>query len=90
MSPDGRFVAAGDRAGTLWVWRDGEPRPRARLRDHGERLAALAFAADGDALLSGGWDGAVRRRSLAPLDADRATVAAAAEAAWRLPLDQVW
>ncbi len=90
VSPDGRFVAAGDRAGTLWVWRDGDPRPRARMQDHAERLAALTFAPDGDLLLTGGWDGAVRLRRLAPLHADRAALATQTEAAWRLTLDEVW
>ncbi len=78
-SADGRWVAAGARDGDVYLWRTGEPEPRARFSDHSERVPALAFAADSRWLVTGSWDRSLRVRDLAiveaPADALRETIA---------------
>jgi WD40 repeat protein len=59
-SPDGRFVAAGDRGGKVTLWHAGTAAGHAVCRGHVEHVFALAFTPSGRTLLSGGADGTVR------------------------------
>jgi hypothetical protein len=82
VSAGGDAVAAGLLDGSAALLRSGDGGIVGRLRWHQERVAAVAFAAGAQELATAGWDGQVRRWSLAaPPDA------AAVEAAWGLTLD---
>jgi WD40 repeat protein len=83
-----RFVAAGDGDGTTWIWRQADGRLLARIRDHRERVTGLAFDGAGR-LWTGSWDGTVRVRSLAALEAPVAELRARIDAAWALSLERV-
>ena len=84
MSPRGDAVAAGLLDGSAAVLRAADGAILGRLRWHEERVAAVAFADGGDELATAGWDGQVRRWSLAP-PPDAAMI----EAAWGLSLEAV-
>jgi WD40 repeat protein len=62
---DGSLVAAGLRDGSILVWRVGAPQPLARMFGHQSRVSSVDFV--GDALVSAGWDGNVRRWAIAPM-----------------------
>ncbi|KKD03738.1 protein kinase domain-containing protein [Streptomyces sp. WM6386] len=59
LSPDGRWVAAGDPDGTVLVGDIRTGRPAHRLTGHAERVEALAFSPDGGLLATASADGAV-------------------------------
>jgi WD40 repeat protein len=59
-SPDGRYVAAGDRGGKVTLWRAGTTTGHAVCRGHTGHVFALAFTPSGRTLFSGGADGTVR------------------------------
>ena len=63
-SDDGAWVAVGHRDGLVRIF-DAELTEVARFRGHTQRVAAVAW--DGDGLVSGSWDGTVRRWSVALL-----------------------
>lgn len=69
VSPDGRWVAAGARDGSVTLWEDGVARPRAHFADHGERVPALLFSNDSRLLITGSWDRSLRVRELAAIGA---------------------
>jgi WD40 repeat protein len=57
FSPDGAYVAAAGADKTVRVYAvDGSEPPRI-LRGHADTVGAVAFTADGDRLVSGGFDG---------------------------------
>lgn len=79
-----RWVAAGDRDGTVWLWRTGVARPHAVFRDHQGRVPALALDPMGKWLAAGDWSG---RLSFFDLSEDAGDQRGIAEAAWGLTLD---
>ncbi len=64
VSPDGRWVAAGTRGGTVRLFAVPGLECRWERAAHGEKVTALAFAPDGQSLWSGGFDGSLLRWSL--------------------------
>ncbi|HZN40208.1 MAG TPA: c-type cytochrome domain-containing protein [Planctomycetota bacterium] len=60
FAPDGRWVAAGDRAGTVQVWEINGGRVFQTLQGHQGAVHALAFDRSGASLLTAGADGTVR------------------------------
>jgi len=60
ISPDGRIVAAGSRAGKIHVWDIAAQRHLLRIDAHDQAVAQLKFLDDGE-LLSIGWDGRIKR-----------------------------
>jgi len=60
LSPDGQWVAVGDRSGYLRVWNTRTHALAVSLPAHQERIAALTFNDDGSLLASGGWDDRIR------------------------------
>lgn len=78
VSADGRWIAAGGRDGSVYLWSEGEPLPRARFSDHDERVPALEFSRDSRWLFSGSWDRTLRVRDLAivesPIEGVRALI----------------
>ncbi|HRE90323.1 MAG TPA: WD40 repeat domain-containing protein, partial [Myxococcota bacterium] len=87
-SPSGRYLAGGARDGSTWLWERQSGELRARLRDHEQRVSALAFAGE-SLLLTGSWDWSVRVRSLAPLLVSGPQWVERIEARWGLSLDDV-
>jgi len=86
-SADDRWVAAGARRGAVYLWDVASRRLAAVLREHDERVAALAFDTRGRWLVSGGWDATVRFAELARLDATPEALAAELWATWDLAYD---
>jgi WD40 repeat protein/DNA-binding SARP family transcriptional activator len=80
-SLDGRYLAAGDGDGAVFVWRLVDFQPHLAARGHGQGVGALAFSPDGSVLASGGYDGKVclwatdTGDSLARLEAHTDTIA---------------
>ncbi|MFO0874523.1 MAG: protein kinase [Phycisphaerales bacterium] len=68
VSRDGRFFATGCGDMRVRVWRSDDGSPVRELGGHEEQPHVLAFAGDGDTLWSGGWDGTLRRWSIASRD----------------------
>ncbi|HET6161408.1 MAG TPA: protein kinase [Dongiaceae bacterium] len=60
FSPDGRWLAAGDDAGSVELWKLGAQQPPMMLSGHQQQVWALAFSPDGRRVLSGDRGGAVR------------------------------
>ena len=75
LSPDGHMIASAHDDGAVRIWDvpngaapdAGHSRPRAILRGHRERVASIAYTADGASLVSASWDGTTRWWTLAPL-----------------------
>ncbi|HEU4418810.1 MAG TPA: hypothetical protein VFT55_07705, partial [Planctomycetota bacterium] len=60
FAPDARWVAAGDRAGTVQVWETKGGRVFQTLQGHQGAVHALVFDRSGASLLTAGADGTVR------------------------------
>jgi WD40 repeat protein len=60
FTPDGTWLAAGDRAGIVQVWETGTGRVFQSLTGHQGAVHALAFDRTGKALLTAGADGTLR------------------------------
>src|SRR5262249_16064347 len=58
-SPDGRYVAAGDRGGRLGLYEAATGRPARALQESGPGVVRLAWTPDGRLLAVGRADGAV-------------------------------
>jgi len=59
FSPDGRFLAAGDAAGTVTIFElhtGPEAVERLRIAAHPDAIFAVAYSPDGTRLATGGWD----------------------------------
>src|SRR5260221_13956071 len=62
-SPDGRLLASGDFAGTIWLWEMRKAQPATcvqTLSGHSNWVGGLAFAPSGSVLASASWDGTVK------------------------------
>jgi RNA polymerase sigma factor (sigma-70 family) len=55
-SPDGKFLAAGDHDGIIWLWDAATSRPLCRFTDHQGPVASLSFSPDHHFLVSGSLD----------------------------------
>src|SRR5439155_21991699 len=64
VSPDGRWIAAGTRGGSVWLFDVPALQPRREWRGHEAAVSALDFAPDGRSLASGAAAGVVRRWAL--------------------------
>lgn len=62
---DGQFVAAGNRAGRIYVWNIQTRKLLLRIDAHDRGVVQLKYLQDGS-LLSGGWDGRLKRWIFAP------------------------
>jgi hypothetical protein len=60
FSPDGNYLATGNRSGVVKVWNWTEGIPYAHLRGHKGTIHALAYSADGTRLASAGSQGVVK------------------------------
>ena len=81
VSPDGRWIAASGHD-DVFVWRAADGAMLARLPDlHEERVATVAFS--DDHLFTAGWDGQLRRWSVAALE--QTPTADEVRRRWRLP-----
>jgi hypothetical protein len=67
LSPDGRFLATGDKAGLVQVWRLPAGELLGSFEGHRKRVTALAFSPDGRLLASGSEDTTVRLWDLSGL-----------------------
>lgn len=67
--------------GTLTVWRHPDATLLAILRGHEQRVAHVAFAADGK-LVTAGWDGQILQWDLSVLSADPKQLVERAERVW--------
>jgi len=83
-SPDDHWLAAGGKNGAVYLWSVADRTLRAVVRDHRERVAALAFDASGAWLASGGWDATVSFIALAPIDKKPDELLDTVERAWGL------
>ncbi len=63
FSPDGRRVAAGNRAGRIHVWNVATKSHVLQIAAHEQTVTKLGFLQDGS-LLSIGWDGRIKRWTL--------------------------
>jgi WD40 repeat protein/serine/threonine protein kinase len=59
FAPNSRTLAAGDAAGTLWLWDVVQQRPIRSRKGHTSEVGSLAFAPDGRRLATSGGDGTV-------------------------------
>ncbi|HEY7115101.1 MAG TPA: c-type cytochrome domain-containing protein [Tepidisphaeraceae bacterium] len=59
-SPDGRFLASGDRAGGLWVWEAKTARELYNCTGHKEAVTAACFRGDSNILASASQDGTIK------------------------------
>jgi WD40 repeat protein len=59
-SPDGRFLASGDRAGGLWVWEAKTARELYNCAGHKEGVTDAAFRGDSNILASASADGTIK------------------------------
>lgn len=72
-SPDGRWLATGNRDHSVKLWdlHDNDPTATAILLEgHEDQVSALAFSPDGRWLASGGWDTTIRLWNLQTPDPD--------------------
>ena len=81
ISPDGEWAATGGLDGVVRVWELNTGELSAVLEGHRERVAPLLWATP-DSLLSGSWDGTVRRWDLSQLRTPASALVAEVEAAW--------
>jgi WD40 repeat protein len=88
-SPGGRLFAVGTAEGPIELFAVDRPEPLAVLRGHAAQVAALAWTADGEWLVSGSWDATVRTWWLADLETPAEQLRERAVAAWGWDLDQV-
>jgi hypothetical protein len=89
ISHDGRLLALGRFDGAIELRSFTTFELLALLQGHTSRVAALAFDAGGEWLISGGWDGELRQWSMHALERPPAQLRREAEAAWGLTLEQL-
>ncbi len=78
------WLAAGGRAGMVWLWRVGESEPVALFHDHQMRIDALVFDPAGRWLAAGDWGGHVAFFAVPGRDGDHRVEV---EEAWGLTVD---
>ncbi|MBW1596713.1 WD40 repeat domain-containing protein, partial [Streptomyces sp. JJ38] len=72
FSPDGTALSAADDSGTVRVWDVGPAHgPGTALLDRSAQSVSVAYAPDGEAFVTAGWDGLLLRREAARPDAVR-------------------
>ncbi len=89
ISPDGRWLAAGNIDGILMVWRLEDMELVLKAQGHAGQVAAVEFSADSKLMATGSWDGDVRIWSLDGVDAPAEELGREIHAAWGLELDEV-
>ena len=52
LSPDGAWIAAGDRGGTIRLWNAGSGKREAEWKAHGDQVVSIGFSPDGRKLVS--------------------------------------
>ena len=57
FSDDGKYIAAGDSDGVIWVWSLNSMEVVCKFTDHHNRINVLTFMANDDLLISGDTDG---------------------------------
>ena len=67
FSPDGRYVAASHRDGVVRIWDGRTGQLMRRVKMHMDRANAVAFLPDGNGLVSGGWDPALKYMDIGSL-----------------------
>ncbi len=87
LSPDGKWAAAGMLDGTARLWSARSGALVAVLVGHTERVSCVIFSSDSRTLLTGDWAGSALRWNLDDAERPAAVLAAEAEAAWRIRLE---
>jgi WD40 repeat protein len=89
ISPE--LVAAGGRDGSIWVWRRGQPRPLAIVRDHDRRVDRIALDPSSRWLVGGDWDGRVLFIDTEPMRREHVLLPDTSDAsrAWGLGLEDL-
>ncbi len=59
FSPDGRYLAAGESEGSVFLWQLAGWQPYLVLKAHRQSVSSVVFSPDGAVLASGGFDGRV-------------------------------
>lgn len=83
-----RWIAAGARDGTTYLWDAATGVMHARFRAQRERVAALAFTDDERTLAAGSWDRTVRLHRLDGLSTPTETLAAQFRAQWGMTVEE--
>lgn len=55
LSPDGKWLASGDRSGTIKLWAVDPQHERLHMRGHETSLRTVAFSTDGTRILTSDW-----------------------------------
>ena len=88
-APDGALVAAAGIDGRARVWSVQDGVLLGLLAGHEDRIPALEFTPDGQALVTVSWDSSARLWSVPVLRQDRASLTAEVLAAWRDPSQEL-
>lgn len=88
LSPDGRWLAAGDLDQNARIWSTQDGRLVAVLRGHSGRIAGVGFSQDGRTLYTASWDGSARLWGMDALTRPADAILSDAQAAWGLDLSE--
>lgn len=89
FSPDGRWLAAGDLHGDIWLWSHPEGALVGRMRGHTGRVVSVDFTPDSGQLVSASWDASARLWDLSVMRRGPGDLVAEVESTWGLALDEV-
>lgn len=84
LSPDGRWLAAGDLDQSARIWSAQDGRLVAVLRGHSGRIAGIGFSQDSRTLYTASWDGSARLWGMDVLTRPADAILSDAQAAWGL------